>query len=63
MLGLRRDTARYHRQESTYSESECQQAKQRYQQQADARQEATAVGAHTFALDTDGRAQLKKLYL
>ena len=62
VLGLRRDTARYHRQESTYSESEYQQAKQRYQQQADARQEAETVAAHTFALDADGRARLKKLY-
>ena len=62
VLGLRRDTARYHRQESTYSESEYQQAKQRYQQQADARQEAETVAAHTFALDADGRVQLKKLY-
>ena len=62
VLGLRRDTARYHRQESTYSESEYQQAKQRYQQQANARQEAETVAAHTFTLDADGRARLKKLY-
>lgn len=62
VLALRRDTARYHRQESAYSESEYQQAKQRYQQQADARQAAANVAAHTYALDADGRAQLKKLY-
>ena len=34
VLALRRDVARYHRQESAYSESAYQQAKQRYQQQA-----------------------------
>ena len=62
VLALRRDTARYRRQESAYSESEYQQAKQRYQQQADARQEAATVAEHTYALDVDGRAQLKKLY-
>lgn len=62
VLAMRRDTARYNRQESAYSESEYQQAKQRYQQQADARQEAATVAEHTYALDVDGRAQLKKLY-
>ena len=62
VLGLRRDTARYHRQESAYSESEYQQAKQRYQQQAHDRQEAEKVAAHIFALDADDRATLKKLY-
>ena len=62
VLGLRRDTARYHRQESVYSESEYQQAKQRYKQQAHDRQEAETVAAHTFALDANDRATLKKLY-
>ena len=62
VLGLRRDTARYHRQESAYSESEYQQAKQRYQQQAHDRQEAETVAAHTTALDVEGVAELKQLY-
>lgn len=62
VLGLRRDVARFHRQESTYSESEYQRAKQRYQQQANDREAAQAVAAHAFALDEAGRATLKKLY-
>lgn len=62
MLALRRDVARFHRQESAYSESEYQRAEQRYQQQAHDREQAQAVAAHTFALDAEGRATLKKLY-
>lgn len=62
VLGLRRDVARFFRQESAYSESECQQAKQRYEQQAQDREQAQAVAAHTFALDDLGHATLKKLY-
>lgn len=62
VLGLRRDTARYHRQESAYSESEYQQAKQRYQQQAHDRQEAETVAAHTTVLDAEGLAELKQLH-
>ena len=62
VLALRRDVARCYRQESAYSESEYQRAKQRYQQQAHDREQAQAVAAHTFALDADGRATLKKLY-
>ena len=62
VLGLRRDVARYTRQESAYSESEYQRAKQRYQQQAQDREQAQEVAAHTFALDDGGRATLKKLY-
>ncbi|AMR26383.1 hypothetical protein A0257_04205 [Hymenobacter psoromatis] len=62
VLALRRDVARCHRQESAYSESEYQRAEQRYQQQAHAREQAQTTAAHTFALDADGRATLKKLY-
>lgn len=62
VLALRRDVARFHRQESAYSESEYQRAKQRYQQQAHDREQAQVVAAHTFTLDADGRATLKKLY-
>lgn len=62
VLALRRDVARCHRQESAYSESEYQRAQQRYQQQAHDREQAQAVAAHTFTLDADGRATLKKLY-
>lgn len=62
VLALRRDVARYHRQESAYSESEYQQAKQRYQQQTREREQAQTEAAQTFALDADGRAALKKLY-
>ncbi len=62
VLALRRDVARCHRQESAYSESEYQRAQQRYQQQAHDREQAQTTAAHTFALDGDGRATLKKLY-
>ncbi|WP_223649677.1 phospholipase D-like domain-containing protein [Hymenobacter psoromatis] len=62
VLALRRDVARCHRQESPYSESEYQRAEQRYQQQAHDREQAQTTAAHTFALDADGRATLKKLY-
>lgn len=62
VLGLRRDVARYTRQESAYSESEYQRAKQCYQQQTQDREQAQAVAATTFTLDEDGRATLKKLY-
>lgn len=62
VLALRRDVARFTRKESAYSESEYQRAKQRYQQQAQDREQAQEVAAHTFALDDTGRATLKKLY-
>ncbi|MGI4870320.1 MAG: phospholipase D-like domain-containing protein [Janthinobacterium lividum] len=62
VLALRRDVARQQRRQSTYAEREYQQAEQRYQQQAHDREQAQAVAAHTFALDADGRATLKKLY-
>jgi len=62
VLALRRDMARYFRQESTYAESEYQRAKQRYEQQAHDREEARAVAAHSFTLAADERATLKKLY-
>ncbi|WP_375415998.1 phospholipase D-like domain-containing protein [uncultured Hymenobacter sp.] len=62
VLGLRRDVARFFRQESTYSEREYQQAKRRYQQQTHDREQAQAVAVHTFDLDAPGRATLKKLY-
>lgn len=62
VLALRRDVARFHRQESAYSESEYKRAQQRYQQQTHDREQAQAVAAHTFALDEAGRATLKKLY-
>ena len=60
VLALRRDVARHQRHTSAYAESEYQRAQQRYQQQAHDREQATA--AHTFVLDADGRALLKKLY-
>ncbi|WP_262383908.1 phospholipase D-like domain-containing protein [Hymenobacter lutimineralis] len=62
VLGLRRDVARFHRQESSYSESEYQEAKRRYEQQAQDRETAEKVAEQTFALDELGRASLKKLY-
>lgn len=62
VLALRRDVARHQRHTSAYAESEYQRAQQRYQQQAHDREQAQAVAAHTFALDADGRATLKKLY-
>ena len=62
VLALRRDVARHQRHTSAYAESEYQRAQQRYQQQAHAREQAQATAAHTFALDADGRALLKKLY-
>ena len=40
VLELRRDVARYFRQESAYSESEYQQTRQRYEQQAQDREQA-----------------------
>ena len=62
VLALRRDVARHARQQSAYAEREYQRAEQRYQQQTHDREQAQAVAAHTFALDADGRAALKKLY-
>ena len=62
VLALRRDVARHARQQSAYAEREYQWAEQRYQQQTHDREQAQAVAAHTFALDADGRAALKKLY-
>ncbi|WP_151088477.1 phospholipase D-like domain-containing protein [Hymenobacter baengnokdamensis] len=62
VLALRRDVASHQRHTSAYAESEYQRADQRYQQQAHDREQAQAVAAHTFALDADGRALLKKLY-
>ena len=62
VLALRRDVARHQRHASAYAESEYQCAQQRYQQQAHDREQAQATAAHTFALDAEGRALLKKLY-
>lgn len=62
VLALRRDVAHHQRHASAYAESEYQRAQQRYQQQTHDREQAQAVAAHTFALDADGRAILKKLY-
>ena len=62
VLALHRDVARHARQQSAYAEREYQQAEQRYQQQTHDRGQAQAVAAHTFALDAEGRAALKKLY-
>ncbi|MDJ0365906.1 phospholipase D-like domain-containing protein [Hymenobacter sp. H14-R3] len=62
VLALRRDVAHHQRHASAYAESEYQRAHQRYQQQTHDREQAQAVAAHTFALDADGRATLKKLY-
>lgn len=58
VLALRRDVARNQRHASAYAEREYQ----RYQQQAHAHEQAQATAPHTFALDADGRAILKKLY-
>ncbi len=62
VLALRRDVARHQRHASAYAEREYQRAHQRYQQQAHAHEQAQATAPHTFALDADGRAILKKLY-
>ena len=62
VLALRRDVARHARQQSAYAEREYQRAEQRYQQQTHDREQAQAVAAHTFTLDAEGRAALKKLY-
>jgi hypothetical protein len=62
VLALRRDAARQQRHASAYAESEYQRAEQRYQQQEQHRQQTQATAAHTFALDPEGRATLKKLY-
>lgn len=62
VLALRRDVARQQRHASAYAESEYQRAERRYQQHEQHREQTQATAAHTFALDAEGRATLKKLY-
>lgn len=54
--------ARYYRQESAYSESEYQEAKRRYNQQARDREDAEEVAKQTYRLDATEQASLKRLY-
>lgn len=62
VLSLRRDVARYHRQESAYSESEYQEAKRRYEEQVHDREAAAAAAPHTYVLAAPDRATLKQQY-
>lgn len=62
VLGLRQDVARYHRQESAYSEREYQEAKRRYEEQTRDREAAEQTARRTFALEPAERMTLKQLY-
>jgi hypothetical protein len=62
VLGLRRDAARRHRRESTYSESEYQEAKRRYEEQVRDREAAEAAATHSYVLPLTDRATLKQQY-
>lgn len=62
VLGLRRDAARLHRQESAYSESEYQEAKRRYEEQVRDREAAEAAATHSYVLEATDKVTLKQQY-